>query len=69
MARVPISNDYNLILIVVAYLIKTRYCILYITDKNGFITEVTKKLLLNYVYKLYTLSLFLILDKGSQFNL
>ena len=41
----PISNSYNIILMVVDWLTKERHYILCITDKNGTTTKATAQLL------------------------
>lgn len=63
----PISNGYNIILIVVDCLTKKRYYIPYSMYKNGTTIEATIQLLFQNVRKLYGLPLSLTLDRGSQF--
>ena len=62
-----VSNGYNAILMVVDCLIKEKHYIPYTTNENGIITEVTTQLLLQNIWKLYSLPLLLTSDRGSQF--
>ncbi len=59
-----INNGYNTILMVVDCLTKEKYYISYTIDKNGTTTEATTQLLLQNIWKLYSLSLSLTLDRG-----
>lgn len=54
---------------VIDHLIKERHYIPYTTDNNGTTAEVITYLLLNNVWKLYSLPLLLISDQGVQFIL
>ena len=47
--RLPHSNGYNAVFIIIAWLTKERHCILCIIDKNGTIVKATAYLLLNNV--------------------
>ncbi len=60
----PISNSYNVILIVVDRLTKERHYIPCSTDENGTTTEATAQLLLQNVWKLHAFPSSLILDRG-----
>lgn len=59
------NNNYNVVLIIIDQLIKQRYYILYIIDKNGIIIKVITYLLLNNILKFYDFPLLLILDCDS----
>ena len=63
----PISNGYNAILMVVDCLTKERHYISCTTDENGTTTKTTAQLLLQNVWKLHVLPLFLTSDRGPQF--
>ena len=65
--RLPHSNGYNAVLIVIDRLTKERHYILCTTDKNGTTAEATAYLLLNNVWKLHGLPLSLTSDQGPQF--
>lgn len=67
--RQPLSNGFNSVLIVIIWLTKKKHYIPCTTDKNGTSDKTTAHLLLNNVWKLYYLSLSLILDKSLQFIL
>ena len=65
--RLPHSNGYNAVLMVIDRLTKERHYILCTTDKNGTTAEATAYLLLNNVWKLHGLPLSLTSDQGPQF--
>ncbi len=63
----PISNAYNIILIVVDCLIKEKYYIPYSMNENSTTTETTTKLLFQNVWKLHDLLSLLSSYRGPQF--
>lgn len=58
------SNYYNLVTIMIDQLINKRYYILYTIDKNNKIAKAIFYLLLNNIYKFYSLSLSLMSNWG-----
>lgn len=52
MIEISFSNDYNMILIIIYKLVKERYYILYITNKDCTTAKVIAYLLFNNVKKL-----------------
>ena len=63
----PLSNDYNAVLMVIDRLTKERHYIPCTIDKNGTTAEATTYLLLNNIWKLHGLPLSLTSDRGPQF--
>lgn len=60
-----LNNSYNMVLMILNWLIKEKYYILYIKNKNSITTKATTYLLL----KIYSLPLSLILSQGFYFIL
>ena len=63
----PLSNGYNIVLMVIEQLIKKRYFILCTINKNNTTAKATAYLLFNNVWKFHSCLLSLILDQGLQF--
>lgn len=59
----PSNNDYNAMLIVIDQLTKERHYIPCTIDKKDIIAKATTYILLNNIWKLYSLFLSLILDR------
>ena len=62
-----LSEDYNVIWVVVDRLIKERYYVLCITEKNNTFVDSTMKMLIKKVFRLYELSTSIVFDRDSQF--
>lgn len=65
----PVNNSYNAILMIVDYLVKKKYYMLYTTDKNDANIKANSQFLLQNILKVYGFLLSLTLDKDHQFIL
>ena len=62
-----LSKDYNVIWIVINRLIKKRYYVLCIAEKNDTFVKSTVKMLIKEIFRLYELLISIVFDRGSQF--
>ena len=63
----PLSENHNVIWVVIDRLTKKRYYVPYITEENNTFTENTVEMLIKKIFRLHELSTSIMFDRGPQF--